>query len=360
MSYYILLFLVLLIYAYIYDGFVFNENISYVRIGKLYTYLLLLFVIFFTGLRIPGIDHDYNTYISWLSGDKKNFIAYILQGKDIGFLSLYKLVTFLSNNLALFFIIIAAISVIAKYTFCKLAFDNKFVGILVLLVFSRLYLTQEFTQVRVAIAMGIASCAVLYWYNNKKKISIVLMLTGLTFHLSVIIIPLFFIIYNYCSFLKKRYVLFFIPLIAYFLSPLCIEAMHLIGSSRIEVYIDGSYHTTKLSVFSTYYLIRLFIFYFILAFVFNDINEKEKIFVYFLACSLFLQVIFSWNDVFSLRFTEVLGLFDLSALILPLKYLSRKFKLVYFLFIVLFSFVFFYSSLKIVQPYDNYIMLMLK
>ncbi|WP_181320944.1 EpsG family protein [Photobacterium phosphoreum] len=337
-----------------------NKNIAYVRIGNIYTYLLLLFVIFFAGLRVPGVDHDYNTYISWLSGDKKNFIAYVLQGKDIGFLSLYKLVTFFSNNLALFFIIIAAISVIAKYTFCKLAFDNKFVGILVLLVFSRLYLTQEFTQVRVAIAMGIASCAVLYWYNNKRKISFALMLTGLTFHLSVIIIPLFFLIYNYCSFLKRRYVLFFIPLVAYFLSPLCIEAMHLIGSSRIEVYINGSYHTTKLSVFSAYYLIRLFLFYFILFFVFNKTNEKEKIYIYFLACSLFLQVVFSWNDVFSLRFTEVLALFDLSALILPLKYLSKQFRLGYFVFIVLVSFLFFYSSLKIVLPYNNYILMMIK
>ena len=358
MSYYILLFLGLLIYAYIYDGLMANGHSSYVRFCDLYTLLLVVFLIFFAGLRVPGIDHDYNSYINWLNVDKENFIAHVLQGKDIGFLSLYKVISLFSNNFALFFSLIATISIIAKFIFCRLAFDKYYVGILVLLVFSRLYLTQEFTQVRVAMAMGIASCAVLLWYDKKKILSVILFILSLTFHLSVIIIPVFYIIYNYISFLNKRYVLFFIPLIAFVLSPLCVELMHLIGSSRVEVYINGSYHTTKISIFSVYYLVRLFLFYFIMAFVFNKTNEKEKIFIYFLACSLFLQIIFSWNDVFSLRFTEVLALFDLSALILPLKYLSRKYKSGYFMLIVLISFVFFYSSLKIVSPYNNYMLMM--
>lgn len=360
MSYYILLFLGLLIYAYIYDGLMANGNISYVRFCDLYTLLLVVFLIFFAGLRVPGIDHDYNSYINWLNVDKENFIAHVLQGKDIGFLSLYKVISLFSNNFALFFLLIATISIIAKFIFCRLAFDKYYVGILVLLVFSRLYLIQEFTQVRVAMAMGIASCAVLLWYDKNKILSVVLFILSLTFHLSVIIIPVFYIIYNYISFLNKRYVLFFIPLIAFVLSPLCVELMHLIGSSRVEVYINGSYHTTKVSVVSFYYLVRLAIFYFILAFLFNKINDKEKIYLYFLACSLFIQVVFSWNDVFSLRLTEVLALFDLSALILPLKYLSKQFRLGYFVFIVLVSFLFFYSSLKIVSPYNNYFLMMIK
>ncbi|MHA6604770.1 EpsG family protein [Photobacterium damselae] len=332
-----------------------NENRTIINLYKFYTIFLILLAIMFSGFRYNDIDHDYNSYLTWLSDVDKNFSFYFFQGKDIGFISLYKIVSFFNENVVCFFTLIATISILAKFIFCKLSFNGKYLGVLFLLVFSRLYLVQEFTQVRVAIAMGIASCSILLWEDNRKKTSIILMLVSMTFHISVILIPFLYCIFCNFKFIKNKSVLFSLPILAYLLSRFGFELMHLIGGRRIDSYINGSYETTKISLLSFYYLIRFFVFYFILLMFYDFLEKKEIVFLYFLSCSLFLQVFFAWNDVFSLRFIEVLGLFDLAAIVIPLRYLSSQLKYLYFFMLIIISFLFFYSSLKIVLPYDNYI-----
>ncbi|WP_170106602.1 EpsG family protein [Photobacterium leiognathi] len=332
-----------------------SKNRALINLYNFYTIVLLLIAILFTGFRYGNIDHDYDSYLKWLTDVRENFSVYFFQGKDIGFITLYKVTSLFSNNIEYFFTLVATISIFAKFIFCRLSFNGKYLGVLLLLVFSRLYLVQEFTQVRVAIAMGIASCAVLYWCDDRRKTSIILILVSITFHLSVILIPfLYFIHYNFKS-LDNKKILFSIPIIAFFLSPFSLDLMHFIGGERIDSYLNGTYAVKKVSLLSSYYLIRLVLFYFVLLFIYDLASKIERVFIYFLSCSLFLQAFLSWNDVFSLRFVEVLGLFDLAAIILPLKYLSTRLKYAYFLMLIIISFLFFYSSLKIVLPYDNYI-----
>ena len=317
---------------------------------------LIITLALIVGSRQSGVDHDYDNYITWISEVSGSLSEVISQGKDIGFILIYSFTSLFDNSYVLFFTIIAFLSIFFKVKFSNQVFEGRFYIIIFLMIFSRFFIIHDFTQIRGGLAISLTSYGVLKLINNDKSKGIVYSILGVTIHLSVLLIPIVFIAYKLvCNRKFLKTFLIILPLVGIFLGEAFKSLLPFIDSARINVYLSGQYLTEQVSLLSFYYLIRFFIFYSIMIFFYSRIKGSFRIYIFYASASLFLHAAFSWNDAISLRLVEVLGFFDMAMLILPLLYINRNSRIIYYIFLAAVSFIFFSSSTKIVHTYSSYL-----
>ncbi|WP_213064851.1 hypothetical protein, partial [Acinetobacter pittii] len=113
-----------------------------------------------------------------------------------------------------------------------------------------------------------------------------------------------------------------------------------------EDYLDSNENLSLLSVF----LISKILIIFLLSFFWENLNDFKKFIVLLSSIGCALQITLSFNATLGLRFSELFILFSMLTFVFPLEIKSiNSITKSFYLFIILsFSFIFFYSTTKIV------------
>ncbi|WP_157952983.1 EpsG family protein [Limnobaculum parvum] len=317
---------------------------------------MAIFLSVFSGSRKPLVDRDYLGYTRWIDNIGSSFSDVVAQGKDIGFILIYKFSSIFSDGYILFFTLVSFLSILFKLKFSSTIFNGKFTLLIFFLIFSRFYLLHDFTQVRAGLAIALASYSIVFLMKyHKKKTYLFVLLAGLI-HLSSLLLIVLYVIYG---FIKNKRMFFFLllalPLLGIFMGEGIKNILPLINSDRLNVYLNGEYMTEKVSLLTSYYLVRFFVFYFLMFICYSKLISEYKIYLFFTSLSLFFHAALSWNDAIALRTVEVIGLFDMVTLILPLMCLNNRSRLLYGFLIIIVGILFYMSTMKIVNPYESYI-----
>ncbi|TWR92319.1 EpsG family protein [Pseudomonas saxonica] len=323
------------------------ERLSVSIVALLYVVGLAIFA----GFRSPDIAPDYLNYVSWLKSIQENNLFFD-EMKDPLFVGTYLVINDLGFSDTSFFFLIALLSLGFKYLFSKFVFDNKYVLMILFLILSRFYIPHDFIQVRVGLAIGLASCGLILFFKGRRFLGSLLYLIGLGFHLSVsIFIPVFFMLILNLQ-LKSRLVLSALIISSFMLSFVLPNAINIFANvERVTPYLNGGYATTATPLFSFYFMSRFFLIVLIITVYLERLSAVEKFVTLMSILGLCIQIMLSWNDAFSLRFAELFGFFDMAMFCMMYRFFDSKSKLIYSLGLMIMSFIYYYSSLKLVSEY---------
>ncbi|NWL44940.1 EpsG family protein [Pseudomonas alloputida] len=320
--------------------------------------LLLLLAVFciayalLAGLRGGGVDPDYVNYVSWLARLDRQPSLVFGEFKDPGFQLLYLAVSELGLGHAFFFVLVAFISLAFKAYYARHVFAGRFAMLVFFMIFARFYIVHDFIQIRVGLAIAIASCAMILCYEQRRVAAMMLYLLAASFHAAVLAMFPLFLIFLIRQFSIPRILQLGILAGAFLmLLVLPLAVSHLAAFSRIAPYLSGEYHTTKISLFSIYFIVRFCFAMFLIVVVYPSLEGGQRFLLLMSVIGLAYQIAFSWNDALGLRFAEVFGFFDMAMLCLLIKYLDFNSRLLFFLGLVMLGGVFYASSLKLVNPY---------
>lgn len=332
-----------------------QKVVGNVKFRAILLFILVLFLTLFSGTRTPNVDHDYQNYTQWIDSIGNSYNDAILQGKDIGFILLYQFSSLFSESYILFFCLICLLSLIFKWKFSTSIYNGRFCILIFFLIFSRFYILHDMTQVRAGMAIAMSSYGIVLLTKGKRKYGIILVSLAGLIHLSSLFLMVVYGLYL-CVKNKKLIspLMMLLPIAGLFMGEALKTVLPLLNAERLNIYLSGGYATEKISLLSFYYLIRIIVFYFLMIFFFHQIKKEQRICLFFSSMSLFFHAALVWNDAVALRVVEILGLFDIATFTFPLLFLNKSSRQIYICFLLLISFVFYISSLKIVNPYESY------
>lgn len=168
---------------------------------RIFIYLGLSVILILTaGLRPVGLDPDSVNYEgTFLNYEDPN----ILEGIEVTFLFISRIVHFFSNDVHWLFIIYAIFGVGLKVYAVRRLSSLYFLPIAIYL--SYYFVQHECMQIRTGVLSGLMLLMVYYLGNKEKKKAFVLLAFGTLFHYSaILLIPLFFLSN---SELKKRHLI---------------------------------------------------------------------------------------------------------------------------------------------------------
>lgn len=334
-------------------SFVDDDEKTKVVGGILFSFLLV-YLVFFAGLRAPEVAPDYLNYIDWLNRAGLSLDTILAEFKDPGFLLAFSLVHWLGLPDFVFFCLIAYLSLQAKVIFSRNIFLGCYSYLIFFLIFSRFYIVHDMVQVRVGVAIALASCGLVFFFRDQYVKGVVFYLLGLSFHLSVVMyLPVFVLLFF--GFKKlSRFNIVALLVGAFALSSLISGfSAQLSEISRLAPYLNGEYKTSALSLFSFYVMVRAALIVVILGLFYKKLSDAEHFVLCMSAVGLALQVLLSWNDTFSLRTAELFGMFDMACFVMLMRFLECRSKIVYGLLLFGVATVFYMATLKVVDDYAS-------
>lgn len=323
-------------------------------IGGIVFCFLCFYLVFFAGLRAPDIVPDYLNYVDWLHRAGQSIDTIVNEFKDPGFLLLFSVVHALGLPDFTFFCIVASVSILAKFIFSKEVLNGYLAYFVFFMIFSRFYIVHDMVQVRVGVAIALASCALIFFFKGQIIKGLFFLCLGLSFHLSVVMFfPVFLmLVFGFKGFSRGTIVA--VLLCSFALTSLISGLSGWLGGfSRLAPYLNGEYQTSALSLISFYFLIRVMIVSFILVGFYQFLSDVEKFSLSLTVIGLALQILFSWNDSLSLRTAELFGFFDMVTFVMLMRFFTYKSGVAYALFLFAVGAVFYTSSLKIIDAYAS-------
>lgn len=329
-----------------------QKNIT--AISRVLFAVLFLYLVLFAGLRASDVAPDYLNHIDWLYRVGTSPESIFEEFKDPGFLLTFSFIHWLGLPDYVFFSLVALISVYAKSVFSNIVLRGYFSYLLFFMIFSRFYIVQDMVQVRVGVAIALASCGMMFFYTGQKTKGLIFYFLALGFHLSVIVfLPCFALVMLGFRYVGRVGIAVLLGS-AFALSTLISGfADRLSGFSRLAPYINGEYHTSALSLFSFYFFSRITLVVTVLIVLYQRLTESERFVLSLSAVGLALQVSLSWNDSFSLRSAEIFGFFDMSCFVMLIRLFDYRSRFLYWLMLVGIATVFYASSLKMVEDYHS-------
>ena len=266
--------------------------------------------------RPEGIDKDYLSYLAYYE-DPNSGMALLTEPS-------YRIICSIARFFGLpilLFVIYALLAVPLKaYSLVRLT-PLWYMSILVW--FSHLYIVQDLTQIRVAVASAIYLFSLPYLIEGRRRRFALCLLAALFFHYSsLFLFPLLLFDSKPLARWKKLF-LFGLPLFFYSTSIVSIELLYLIPipfiQEKVLVYEEMMKYTglfTELNIFNIMALFRLFTYYMLLwkcdviAKVYPNISIVIKIFCY----SVCIYAGLAFLPVFAVRAQELIGVIDFVAL----------------------------------------------
>lgn len=308
---------------------------------KIFIIYILFIFSFIVAFQLFGYSKDYFNYVELLSNNTLKieptwaFIRYVLH-----------------NHIIFIFLLVTFISLYLKYQF----FDLINNGIeLLLLYLATYYLLHEYTQIRVALAIGIYLKGIKYITQRKFcKYLFFYLLAGITHYSLIILFPLYF----FYSFRLKIIVI--IPCIIFLLSFLFGDKIkekdfisEILIFLKLEL-INGYYLAKRTQPSKVFYLLAkkqllclviLLVCYYLFIVKKLKITASVKISISCVSYSLILFYICSFTpfEVMATRFSEILIYFSI-ILMTQLKSFIRE-KSLYSLLILLVVIFFSYSNI---------------
>ncbi|GIZ07436.1 hypothetical protein FUMI01_01630 [Flavobacterium sp. UMI-01] len=161
--------------------------------------VILVVLVFFSGFR-KRIGTDYDSYVAWyLKGTRDSDF-------ECGFLFIMKVFRYFNLNPAFLFFFFSFLTCCLVYLGIKNYTSNSNIALLFFVMIPSLYLTS-FTLVRQSFSMAIAFYAFYYLINKKYLIYLGLMLIGISFHKSLIVpFILFIVVFQYVNRINEYFI----------------------------------------------------------------------------------------------------------------------------------------------------------
>ncbi|MFZ5553091.1 MAG: EpsG family protein [Bacteroidota bacterium] len=310
--------------------------------------IMVLLLSLFSGLRSPTSDQDYLNYLIWLNPESSMEEGYTLSSKDPLFQFMGILLRSDEGNLILLMVAISIISLSIKIRVFRSPYYYGLLGLGLLFVISRFFLVHEFTQVRAALAISIATLGLIYSLERKWMLALFIFSLGVFVHLSTIVLaPLLLYAYPARGYRKSLIG----GLIAVLLAVFVLSGQYPAeGVDRIFPYFSGQYDTRENSLLSSYFLVKVATVVFLLL-QWRHLNHGIRLAVICSSYGIILTVIFLNNDVLSLRFSELTAIFDGICLAYIFIYYSGRYRLIAMGCATFLSAIFYYSASNIVNDY---------
>jgi hypothetical protein len=314
---------------------------------------LVLFVLAaFVGMR--SSDRDYDGYAEWFGWISAGHLLAQDWMKDPAFVLVSYVVSVFGLSFVGVTIFFAVATLASQFCFSKLASDERWITLFFYLVVCRTLLGSDMTAIRAAVAIPLMSISFLLAFRGKKKIALLLYAVALTFHLSVLIGLLPFVLVMFkVQFHSRWWVLSWIPggIFAK------IELQNVIGllsnNSRAGVYVDSlNASQGPPSAYYIYIGARLLILALIVIVYWNKITAESRLALFCFSIGIFLQILFISNNALSWRSSDIFAMFDVVVLMLPLKLMKGYYRLLYAGGLVVFGMASFQYSIKIMEPYQ--------
>lgn len=343
----------LFIYVALFTFFPTSNYLSYfLRIRIFFFAALIIVLALFSGFRGEGVDRDYSNYVSWMSAlSDSPDIA--LRLKDPAFAFLYWTVSSLNLEYYFVFLIYAFLALFFTYKFFRITTLELFF-VAFFFFFCRFYLVLDFTQIRIAVAVPMASLALHFVFHGRKNFGLVVFIIALLFHLSVIVYaPILIFLHFNKRFLSRSFLICFIFLgfiFGYFYGSTFLSFGGL-DIPNYAAYLNGSVESQFLNILNKYILLKLSILIYLLIFWWHNFGLWEKLILNLVSLGLTLQFLFMGSDVIGWRLSELFCLFDVLMFLMPCRLLYGYFRAAYYIFIYLAMSLLYYSSLVVVGDY---------
>ena len=345
---------------YLMNGLVFfGVPLSFEKNERLRHYVQMLFfpsvliiLTIFVGFRFSSPDYD--NYSAWFdSVASGNWFA---QGfaNDPAFVLISYFVSALRISFIGVAILFAAAALTSQFYFSKIASGQKWVTLLFYLIFCRTFAGSDMASIRSAVAIPLMSIAILLAFRGRRKIALLMYIVAIAFHVSVLIgmIPFILAMLN-LHFHSRWWILSFAPaalLARIFLGPVLLLLTHANRASiyAVSLIIAG---TDPPRLYVAYIAVRILFLALITLLIWNRLTFESRLVLHCYTIGIMIQIIFISNNAVSWRGSDIFGLFDLVALMIPLKYLKGSFCLLYTAGLVVFQLASFQYGLKDLEPY---------
>jgi hypothetical protein len=321
------------------------------QIQMLFFPTVLFILTIFIGLRLSSPDYD--NYSAWFdSVASGNLVA---QGfaNDPAFILVSYVVSALGLSLISVIVFFAAAALASQFYFSKIASGQKWVTFLFYLVFCRTFAGSDMASIRSAVAIPLMSISILLAFRGKRKIALLLFIVSAAFHLSALIGLLPFILAILNVPLNSRWwILSFAP--ATIVARILLQEIILFMSNatRTSAYAIGLMAgTDPPRAYIAYIAVRILLLALMTILLWNRITSESRLVLFCFAFGIMIQIVFISNNAVSSRGSDIFSLFDLVALMIPLKFLKDRFCLLYAAGLVVLELALFQFSLKDLQPY---------
>lgn len=323
------------------------------QIQRLYLPVLILLLAMFSGFRSPVVDSDYGSYVTWFNWAAAGHLVAQDWIKDPAFVLASYVISCLGWSYTAVAIFYAAAALAAQLYFSKLASRRRWVTLFFYLVVCDTFVSSNMTEIRAAVAIPLMSVSILLALRGKKKSALLIYAVSITFHLSALVgFPALILAMLNFKFTSRWWILSLAPTAVVIKVSLQNVLALLSQIGRVAVYLNGSYSTETIRLFSVYFVVRIVAVSFIMIFYWNRLSRENRLAVLCCSFGLFIQMVFSFNDALGMRGAEVFALFDIYVFMIPLDYLKGHLRVVYAGSLVLLGLVFFHSALNIIQPYQ--------
>lgn len=323
-----------------------------------FLYLIIsIFLALYVSNNIFELSRDLPGYIYWADYISKSSFSEMISGKDPFFQIIISILQIVSNNIIFIYFSFILLIFNFKLKFSELFLNRCNSAILTWLIFCQTFILYEVTQIRAGLAIAIASFSITYFLLNpkKNKYILVLLLIAIYIHFSVFVLSLVFLLLyllkdKILNRLSVILTLIFSIVLGFVFRRFMQDFINLTFSdnSRFEDYLDKN--ADELSLISVLFFMKLAAILMNLVF-WRELNVTKKFILLFSVVGCSIQIVFNFNAVLGLRFSETFILFSLATFIFPLEYNSwnGNLKRIYFLLILILGFMFFYSSTKILN-----------
>jgi hypothetical protein len=323
---------------------------------KVYFPLALTALLLLASLRAGGVDRDYANYSAWYDRIASGDLTLANWAKDPAYVLISYIAASVGAPFNFVLFVFSGIALLLTIVFAWKVRPNRWFLLLFYIIFCRFFFPYEMTQIRAAAAIPMMSLSIMWAHERKTWAAVALFACALTFHLSVIIaLPIFLLIVFGVKFESRAWIISLIPLgiVGFYMLQRLLEVLADFG--RAAVYLNGSYDVKSVRLLSVYFLVCTLALFYAIIFLWHKLSSADRLIVFSSAIGLFYQAVLSSNDALALRMSEVLGLFQVAVLIIPLSHLKRNFLVAYIVFLILLGAVFFVSGLNYMQPYRSVI-----
>jgi hypothetical protein len=314
---------------------------------------LLFILTIFVGLRLSSLNADYDNYSAWFDSVASGKLVAEGFANDPAFVLVSYLVSALGLGIISVIVIFAAAALASQFYFSKIASEQKWAALLFYLIFCRTFAGSDMSAIRAAVAVPLLSSSILLAFRGRRKIALLMYIAALAFHVSTLIGLLPFILAMLNVRLNSRWwILSFAP--ATLLARLLLQELILFMSntSRTSAYAIGlMVGTDPPKAYVAYIAVRIILLALMTILLWNRITSESRLVLFCFTFAIMIQIVFISNNAVSWRGSDVFGLFDLVALMIPLKFLKGSFCFLYAVGLVVLELALFQFSLKDLQPY---------
>lgn len=324
-----------------------NKAYTRVAVAMLFAALLV-----FAVLRSPGVDHDYRNYADWFGSIADRAPSDFNWSQDFFFVVGSWIISRLLLPYTVLLAIFTLLAFISLWAFTKKARSDRWVSLLLYITLCHFFIAQNMTEIRAAVAIPVASLAILYAAEHRRKAALLFFLLAVGFHISAVLaLPVLLLFMIRAGAPTRKWIFALLPLgLAIYI--VVARLLPLLSDySRLAIYSTESYDFTSISLFSVYFAARAGSLLIAVGPLWNRITDQDRKIVLCSAVGFVLFIALSPWGTFAWRASEVFGLFDMTVFVLPAVYWRRTPQLVYVLSLLLLGFDFYRSSLQLVGPY---------